>query len=187
MLLTLYGVSMANRSKKVVISARITPYLKAAIDMAAAAQNEKIVTMMENLLEQGLNEIFVPTPFCDGVLREGAETNFMHIFGLIWSEDPILFKLRAGALGPDFAGEKNTREANVVISCEYFKGDYDLYGDVDNQFSDWGSFKKVFINFNLVKEEWSVIEGYISFLENNKNLLPTYESYKKMVESSGAR
>ena len=56
LLLTFFGVSMANRSKKVVISARITPYLKAAIDMAAAAQNEKIVTMMEALLEQGLND-----------------------------------------------------------------------------------------------------------------------------------
>lgn len=178
---------MANRSKKVVISARIEPYLKAALDTAAAARNEKIVKVLETVIEEGLNEMFVPNPFQGGSL-EGGEINFMAAFEAIWSEDEVLFKLRSGAMGPRFSGETLWRQASVVVTSEYFKGDYDLYGDLNGYAKKLSATcKKYLVNLDLVRGEWPLIEGYISFLDANKNLSPSYEAYKKILEASDSK
>lgn len=179
---------MANRSKKVVISARIDPYLKAAIDTAAAAQNEKIVIVLESLIVDGLNEFFVPNPFRGGDGGEGGHANFMCVFEAIWSEDEVLFKLRAGAVGAEFAGDTAWRQARVVLASDYFKGDYDLFGDLNGLTPKDGSVIETYlIDFELVKNEWPLIEGYVAFLENNKALAPSYDDYKKMIVPPGAK
>lgn len=178
---------MANRSKKVVISARITPRLKAALDLASAVQGEPIVRMLETLLEDGLNEIEAPNPFRGGHL-DGQTLNFMTLFDAIWSEDEVLFKLRSWAIGPEFSGVKLWRQITTLIKSDYFKGDYDLYGGLNGYAETWGGVcDKYFIDLELIREEWVYIEGYLSFIDKNKNLSPTYEIFKKMLESDSAK
>ena len=50
---------MANRSKKVVLSARIEPRLKAALDIAAMKLEDKVVKVLEDFVADGLKRITV--------------------------------------------------------------------------------------------------------------------------------
>ena len=54
---------MANRSKKAVLSARVDPYLKAALELLAVSRNEKIVKILESCLENGMNDRIIANPF----------------------------------------------------------------------------------------------------------------------------
>ncbi|MCW8275557.1 hypothetical protein IMF27_07455 [Pseudomonas sp. PCH199] len=172
---------MANRSKKVVISARIDPQLKDALDIAASKQNEKIVKLLEEFVEIGLGTLTLPNPFREGKIRFGNEINFLEVFEAVWDPDEVLFKLRAGAIGPEFCGETLSRQAKVVIGSEYFKGEYDLFDDLNGHTQIWGgTYDKHYVNLELVKKEWPIIESYIAFLDNNQPLVVSYEDYKKM-------
>ena len=176
---------MANRSKKVVLSARIDPYLKAALEMFAASQNKKIVKLLENFLENGLDAMDVDSPF----LTQGngnSKISFMSLFTAIWSEDEVLFKVRAGVLGPTYAGETMWRQAMVATD---FKGETDLYGDLNGYAGKFGYSLpwKHSLNLELIREEWPLIEGYVAFVENNKPFEPSYDDYKKMRAKSDAK
>lgn len=181
---------MANRSKKVVLSARIAPYLKAALEMFAASQNEKIVKLMETFLESGLDEVNVVSPFHSDV-KGGTKISFMTLFTAIWSEDEVVFKIRAGLLGPDYAGETMWRQAMVASGCERFKGVTDLYEDLNGwasrKGSGWVAPRPHFLNLEVIREEWPLIEDYVAFVENNKPFEPSYEDYKRMREESDAK
>lgn len=178
---------MANRSKKVVLSARIEPYLKAALEMLAAAKNQKIVKLLETFLEVGLEATQVTSPFHQG---DGTKISYLSLFSAIWSEDEVLFKVRAGVLGPEYAGEVIWRQAMVATNT-YFQGDLDLYGDLNGLDGKAGYSAEVCwqydINIDLIREEWPLIEEYVSFVENNKPFAPSYEDYKRMREQSGAK
>ncbi|EJM77917.1 hypothetical protein [Pseudomonas sp. GM60] len=172
---------MANRSKKVVISARIDPQLKDALDIAASKLNKKIVKLLEELVEVGLAELTVQNPFRGGHLPDGGDMNFMTVFEAVWDQDEVVFKLRAGTIGPDFCGETISRQAKVVIGSERFKGEYDLFGDLNGHTALWGgTYEKHYVNLELVKKEWPIIESYIAFLDSNQPLVVSYEDYKKM-------
>ncbi|ROL66735.1 hypothetical protein BLX41_23065 [Pseudomonas protegens] len=178
---------MANRSKKVVLSARVDPYLKAALELLAASRKEKIVKVLETFIENGLQDLSVINPF----LHEKPRTkiSFMNVFVAIWTEDEVLYKVRAGALGPDYAGETLWRQAMVVVGHDYFKGDHDLYGGMNGLTEKWG-YKADYnysLNLELVRSEWSTIEDYVAFIENNKPFEPSYEDYKKMRDQSRAK
>lgn len=171
---------MANRSKKVVISARIEPRLKAALDLAASKLDEKIVTVLETFVEDGLNGIFVETnPFKGGLMPDDSQINFMEVFDAIWDEDEVLFKLRAGAIGRAFCGERLFSEAQVVITSDEFKGDYDLFGDLNGYTKIWGGkIDKLFVNLERVREEWAQIEEFVTFRDNNDLTELSYDWFK---------
>lgn len=179
---------MANRSKKVVLSARIDPYLKAALEMFAASQNQKIVKLLETFLENGLDASEVDNPF-PGSKNGGEKISFMSLFTAIWSDDEVLFKVRAGVLGPAYAGETTWREAMVVTGGDYFKGETDLYGDLNGQAEEFGYSPpwKYSLNLDLIREEWPMVEGYVAFIENNKPFSPSYDDYKRMRVDSDAK
>lgn len=179
---------MANRSKKVVLSARIDPYLKAALEMFSASQNQKIVKLLETFLHNGLDDMSVVSPFhsqANGV----REISFMNLFTAIWSEDEVLFKVRAGGLGPTYAGETTWREAMVATGCDYFKGQTDLYADLNGYAikNGYAPPSRYFVNLDLIRAEWPLIEGYVAFVENNKPFEPSYDDYKKMKAESEAK
>tara|TARA_Y100000815_G_scaffold269104_1_gene291262 strand:+ start:874 stop:1407 length:534 start_codon:yes stop_codon:yes gene_type:complete len=175
---------MKNRSKKVVLSARVEPYIKAALDLYAVSKNEKIVKVLEQFIESKLEDIDIRNPL-RGSKDSREKIPFMTMFTAIWSEDEVVYKLRAGLLGSEVAGKRDWHIAIMVAHDHYFNGDYDLYGDLNGL----GSLKlepqeRPTINLELVKSEWDLICGYVDFLENNKPFSPTYEDYKRMHESS---
>ena len=179
---------MANRSKKVVLSARIAPYLKAGLELYASAEKVKIVKLLEEILEAALEDANVQSPFHDS-RGERVEISIYNLLTAIWTEDEVLFKLRAGVLGPNYAGETTWREAMVATGCDYFKGDVDLYGDLNGYEEKFGydvpwSYQ---LNLELVREEWHLIQDYVAFGENNKPFEPSYDDYKSMRAKSEAK
>jgi hypothetical protein len=181
---------MANRSKKVVLSARIDPYLKAALELSASVQKEKIVKLLEQYLLNGLEHEMVANPFgCTSPKERPDELPFMDVFVAIWSENEVLYKVRAGALSAAFAGTDLWEMAMLVIGEKYFKGDFDLFGDLNGAVRRFGFLPpdKPMINLRLVEAEWAIIESYVSFLQNNKPFQPPYLDYKRMLEESQAR
>lgn len=177
---------MANRSKKVVLSARVDPYLKAALELLAASKNEKIVKTLEMFIENGLNDYYVKNPFKDD---EPTKTPFINVFTAIWVDDEVRYKLRAAMIGPHLAGETLWRQGLVVTTYDYFKGKEPLYGDLNGLGEKWGykPDREYFLNFQLIRDEWPLIEEYVTFLENNKPFEPDYDDYKKMRNSANVK
>lgn len=175
---------MKNRSKKVVLSARVEPYLKAALDLYAVSKNEKIVKVLELFIESKLEDINIRNPL-RGVKGAREKISFMTMFTAIWSEDEVVYRLRAGLLGPEMAGERDWRIA-LMATSGLFDGDYELYGDLNGlgERLKLEPRERPSINLELVKREWDLICGYVDFLENNKPFSPTYQDYKRMHESS---
>lgn len=176
---------MANRSKKVMLSARIEPYLKSGIEMASAARNEKIVKLMERFIEIGLEDLTVDNPFKVTSLEK---VDFMFVFKSIWSDDEPTLKIRAGGLGESFAGEYLSRLAGWVLNDEYFKGDFDLYGDLNGvSIGEKASAPYKLVNIELIRNEWGMINSYYDFLESNKPFHPSYADFKRMDQESKSR
>lgn len=172
---------MANRSKKVVLSVRVDPYLKAALELLALSKNEKIVKILENCLENGLNDREIRNPFKSRDKHQD-KVSFMIAFTAIWSENEILYKMRAGTLGPDFAGEELSFISMLVRGDGYFSGDYDLFGDLNGSTETFGFTPQTRpkVNLELIEHEWPILEEYSRFLANNKPFQPSFEEYKKM-------
>jgi hypothetical protein len=175
---------MANRSKKVVLSARVDPYLKAALELLATSRNEKIVKILETCVENGLNDRTIPNPFKPRD-KDQARISFMIAFTAIWTENEVLYKLRAGSLGPEFAGESLAMAAMFVTMSKHFDGHDDVFGDLNGSVQTFG-FKPHMqpkVNLQLVEEEWEIVEEYVRFLANNKPFEPSYDDYKRMRSS----
>jgi hypothetical protein len=77
----------------------------------------------------------------------------------------------------------------VVTGDHYFKGADDLYGDLNGLSEKWGykAEYNYFLDLEKVRSEWPLIEGYVSFIENNKPFEPSYEDYKRMHQQSKAK
>lgn len=170
---------MANRSKKVILSARIDPSLKAGIELAAASQKEKIVAFLEYCIQGGLSTLVIADPFGK---ERGKQTAFSLFHSSVWSEDEVVYKLRVGYLGPDYAPLDLVDAAAVVNSEKCFSGDYDLYGDLN------GNVKKldliapnVRVNIDKIKREWKLILEYVEFKKKNIHLNVDYEKYLELA------
>lgn len=176
---------MANRSKKVVLSARVDPYLKAALELFAGSRNEKIVKILETCVENGLSDRTITNPF-KARHKDQEKIGFMVAFTAIWSENETLYKLRAGSLGPDFAGEELAMVAMFINGMNHFNGDFDVFGDLNGYAETFGFTPRMQpkVNLKLVEEEWSLVEEYVKFLANNKPFEPGYEDYKRMRNKS---
>lgn len=170
---------MANRSKKVVLSARIEASIKAGLELAAAAQSEKIVAFLEYCIKSGLTMLAVSNPFSPD---KDSKIPFNIFFDCIWSDDEVLYKLRAGALGPDHAGVEMIELALIVTTNSYFKGEFDLYGDLNGAVKSLGYVApKVLIDLEKVRREWDVITEYAGFKQKNPTLNIPYERYLELA------
>ena len=176
---------MANRSKKVVLSARVDPYLKAALELFAGSRNEKIVKILETCVENGLSDRIITNPF-KARHKDQEKIGFMVAFTAIWSENETLYKLRAGSLGPDFAGDDLAMVAMLINGMSYFKGNFDVFGDLNGYVETFGFTPRMTpkVNLQLVEDEWPLVEEYVRFLANNKPFEPDYEDYKRMRNKS---
>jgi hypothetical protein len=181
---------MANRSKKVVLSARVDPYLKAALEMAASSRNEKIVKLLEAFVGDGLEGITIDRPsFFKTPGIAGKKINLMMLFKSIWTDDEVLFRLRQGILSPALAGEEAHLEAWVVYQQEEFKGDDDVFGNLNGMTEryEFSVAETVTVNLNAVKDQWPLIQQYVRFLLNNKPFEPTYAEFKQMANKAESK
>lgn len=173
---------MANRSKKAVLSARIDPFLKAGLELAATTQNEKIVALLEYGIQGVLSTTVVDDPFGD---KPDDKTSFILLMEKIWSEDEIVYKLRVGGLGFKYAELETVDVATLVSNDDYFKGDFKLFGDLKVNRSKVNYMPaNISIDLELVREEWSTLNEYVKFIQRNKSLDVNYHSFKTMIKNN---
>lgn len=176
---------MANRSKKAVISARIDPFLKAGLELAATTQNEKIVALLECGIQGVLSTTLVDDPFGE---TADAKTSFLQLMKNIWSEDEVVYKLRVGGLGFKYADMETVDMATLVANNIYFMGDFNLYGDLSVKKRKVGYLPaEVWLDLDLIRDEWDFISGYVKFIERNKGLDVDYHGFKSMIKNSGSK
>lgn len=176
---------MANRSKKAMLSARVDPYLKVGLDLLAESRGVKTVKVLETILENGLSDAMVR---CD--LKPGEKLlSFMLVLTAIWSDDEAILRLRAGELGPPVANERTWKISSVIREEGCFRGDDDLFGDMNGTAEKYGLVPPTCPKLNLdrVRSEWEMVGDYVDFLENNKPIEPTYEQYKAMRAKGEAK
>lgn len=175
---------MVNRSKKSVLSARVDPYLKTGLELLAESRGVKIVKLLESMIDDGLSNAAIVSP-----LRKEGRVPFLTTLKAVWSEDDVLLRLRVGWLDQPLAGERTWRMGLVVSGEECFRGDFDVFGDL-NGMSDTYNLKAPNtpkIDLERVQEEWHLIGEYVDFIENNKPLEPTYDQYKRMRDKSDSK
>lgn len=176
---------MANRSKKAVISARIDPFLKAGLELAATTQNEKIVALLECGIQGVLSTTLVDDPFGE---TADAKTSFLQLMKNIWSEDEVIYKLRVGSLGYKYADMETVDMATLVANNIYFMGDFNLFGDLSVGRKKIGYFPaEIWLDLDLIRDEWDLISGYVKFIERNKGLDVDYDGFKSMIKNSGSK
>ncbi|MGG5291350.1 hypothetical protein [Pseudomonas shirazensis] len=173
---------MANRSKKAVISARIDPLLKAGLELAATTQNEKIVALLECGIQGVLSATVVDDPFGE---KPDDKTSFIELVEKIWSEDDVVYKLRVGGLGFKYADLETVDIATLVSRDEYFRGDFNLYGDLKvNRSAASYMPAEIHIDLELVRGEWAMLNEYVRFIQKNKILDVNYHGFKAMIKNS---
>lgn len=173
---------MANRSKKAVLSARIDPFLKAGLELAATTQNEKIVALLESGIQGVLSTTAVDDPFGE---KPDDKTSFISLMKKIWSDDEVVYKLRVGGLGFKYAELETVDVATLVANSDYFKGDFKLFGDLTvNRLKVNYMPKNISVDLELVRAEWETLHEYARFIQRNKSLEVNYQSFKTMIKSS---
>lgn len=163
---------MTNRSKKVSLSARIPSFLKSSLDMYATASKTKTVELIENALNNMLDNCFVVSP--------SDKTKNVHIFQVassIWTEDELVYKLRLGLLGPEYAGELIWRASLTAV--DEYPGEFSLRPPEGNQ--PWLSLLENKVNIDLIKENWNTLIEYREFLEKNAPFHINYKEYKEKI------
>lgn len=173
---------MANRSKKSVLSARVDPFLKAGLELAASTQNEKIVALLENGIQGVLSSTLVDDPFGE---NQNDKTSFIEIMKKIWSDDEIVYKLRVGGLGYKYSELEAVDVATLVANDDYFKGDFNLFGDLKVNRSKVNYMPTIIsIDLELVRDEWDTLNEYVKFIQKNTSLDVNYHGFKAMIKKT---
>ncbi|AZS50386.1 hypothetical protein DM558_06175 [Entomomonas moraniae] len=179
---------MANRSKKVVLSARVPSYLKAGIDITSTCLNKSTVSIIEEQLEDLIDttSITFPVVLSSERFARRERLSIRKLMSYIWNDDEIIFKLRIGIIGDHIAGSILSRVADWACN-DLFKGEYPLFGDLNGHLTqnpeEFDVIEK-HIDLEKVRAEWDTLNAYMEFLEKNKPLNPSYEQYKKMLNNS---
>lgn len=174
---------MANRSKKVVLSARIDPFLKSGIDVLSELTNEKIVKLLESFIESGLNDQVVKNPFSDS--PENKEISLMQLLQSVWSEDEILYQLRLGVLsklGVKCSSDEVCVITATVLENKRFKGERDLFDGVTTLSKGPESVRfKYMVDIGRIMDEWETLKTYSVFSKNNRPLTISYDQFLSVV------
>lgn len=179
---------MANRSKKVVLSARVPPYLKAGLDILSTIKNKSSVSIIEEMLETELNEEYIRVPLTLSIdlHSSGKMMSISDLLTYIWDDDEILFNLRLGYLGENIASKDLEKLVDIVSINPIYEGEFPLFGDLNGKALDsmFEPLPDVYINLYKIKDDWSLLKSYVVFLEKNKPLAPSLDQYKKMINNS---
>ncbi|NNA48360.1 hypothetical protein HBO18_30035 [Pseudomonas lactis] len=170
---------MSNRSKKVVLSARVAPHLKDGLELYARVKNIKIVEAVEELIERALEEVNIESPL-RSTSGDRSKVPVSTIISWLWDPDPIIFKLRLANVSPDLV-DKETYLAYVETTSDRFKGDVDIFEDVRKRATYRDVYHKASINLERVREEWADLVAYAKFIEANKPIVVDYEDWLRMI------
>ena len=173
---------MANRSKKVVLSTRIAPHLKDGLELFARVKNMKIVEAVEELIEVALESYHIESPLrdLDGGKRKIPVST---IISWLWSDDPIIYKLRLAYLGHQYVDEETFIIAAEVMSSR-FSGDFDLF-EYTRKVATYNKVPDAKgINIDKVRTEWESLVSYAKFVVSNKPLIVAYEDFINMLSKS---
>lgn len=176
---------MANRSKKVVLSARVDPYLKDGLEIFARMKNKKIVETLEELIEGAVNDINIDNPFLywekQVVPHASKRITLGRLMSLVWSPDETIFHLRLSRLGNEYFDEAGFLACAEAWDNKYFQGEDDVFEYTQNVLGLPNPLYRKTLNLDLIRAEWDTLKSYASFLVANKPLIVTYEQYKAML------
>ncbi|WP_120993163.1 hypothetical protein [Stutzerimonas urumqiensis] len=181
---------MANRSKKTVLSARVSAYAKSCLDVLSAIQQQSQPELIEELLDEALyaKHISPPAFIQPGKLRMGEGGNFVVLLGelmqALWTERQELFKLRLHLVEPTALSERDQ-----VITGTVFQN-LDMFGGRDELFDkkaremivDSPAIPRV--DLALVTLYWPLLTDYARFLANNSIKL-SFPDFVDMLRKSG--
>lgn len=181
---------MANRSKKTVLSVRVSPYSKACLDALAAIRGQSLPDVIEWLLDGALMGEAVP---CPPLIREKApqlgrgERSLVLLGNLmdsIWTEDAELLKLRLYLLLPAALSERDRGVVQAILNNqEMFCGRDGLFDGVDPEFvPDDPAIPR--LSLALVHLYWPLVSDYVRFLAAN-SLNLSLPDYVDMLRKSG--
>lgn len=173
---------MANRSTKVVLSVRVKPYLKDALDLLSKSKNKKIVETVEQLIDAAIEETKIKSPFWALMdPKETREISIHEFLNLLWSTDPIIYKLRLSNFGDDYLDEPLYKACCEVWENEYFYGDDDIFSETRKTSGFPLAIPLPNLNLQKIRQEWKILTGFGDFSISNKPMIVTYEQYKKML------
>jgi hypothetical protein len=177
---------MANRSKKTVLSVRIEPSAKAALDMLAAIRQESLPVVIEELLSQAFEQqaILAPPFIKKTHVSPSGTIGLGHLMRFIWVDDPELFKLRLHLLEPTALSERDqTVTGTVFKNLDIFRGDDHLFdGKARQMVSDSPAIPK--LSLSLVRLYWPLLNEYARFLATN-SMNVSFADYVDLLRKSG--
>lgn len=177
---------MANRSKKTVLSVRISPFFKSSLDVLAALQSRSLPDLVEDLIDQAFErqEVMPPAFIKQERLTERGTVRLAELMRFIWIDDAVLFKIRLHLLAPDALSERDRLiTGSVFNNLQIFKGEDRVFGREASSFvMDSPEIPK--LNLKLISLFWPLLTDYARFLSLNELKL-SLPDYMDMLRKSG--
>lgn len=180
---------MANRSKKTVLSVRVSPYAKACLDVLASIGQKSLPAAIEDLLESAFESIHVAPPAFvkkSALVVTGGESMVClgQLMRAIWTENQNLLKLRLHLLEPTALSDRDQVITGTVFkNLEMFGGSEEIF-DSRAAMIDASSPGIPKISLALVDLYWPLLSDYARFITNN-SLNLGFSDYKDMLRKSG--
>ncbi|OQR35195.1 hypothetical protein BWR15_14740 [Pseudomonas sp. T] len=180
---------MANRSKKVVLSARVEPYLKDGLELYARLYRMKIVEALEQILEDAQHSHNVDNPFLKPEKESFKnKTSLSVVLGDIWSSDSLIYVLRRGYIGSHMCDEQEFMVAVETMS-KRFSGDFDIFEQAKHKYAKHGrEWVLVYpkIDLDRVRAEWPYLQKWAEFAINSKPAVVDYDDYLRIISKGDA-
>lgn len=181
---------MANRSKKTVLSVRVSPYAKSCLDALASMKGQSLPELIESMLEQSIEGVMIDSPFLvrDDKVRHGRGHNgkigLAELMRAVWTEDQELFKLRLYFVVPDALSDRDKAIGKAILDNEeMFAGRDGLFeGGAAAYIASDSVLPK--LNLSVVRLYWPLLAEYARFLANN-SLNLSFPDYIEMLRRGG--
>lgn len=179
---------MANRSKKTVLSVRVSSYAKSCMDVLAAIEQRSLPDTIEGLLEHAFERKWITPPAFirqDKLSKQGEpRVSLGELMRAVWTEDQELFKLRLHLIEPSALADRDQVITGTIFrNMDMFRGDDDLFDKKAYELVvDSPAIPK--LSLPLIKIYWPLLTDYARFLSNN-SLNLSFPDYIDMLRRSG--
>lgn len=180
---------MANRSKKTVLSVRVSPYAKACLDVLASIGQKSLPSAIEDLLESAFESIYIAPPAFvkkSALVDSGGEkvVGLGQLMRALWTENQNLLKLRLHLTEPTALSDRDQVITGTVFkNLDVFGGDDEIF-DSRATMIDTSSPGIPKISLALVDLYWPLLSDYARFIASN-SLNLGFLDYQDMLRKSG--
>ena len=180
---------MANRSKKTVLSVRVSPYAKACLDVLASIGQKSLPSAIEDLLESAFESIHIAPPAFvkkSALVEIGGKkvVPLGQLMRAVWTENQNLLKLRLHLVEPSALSDRDQVITGTVFkNLELFGGNDEIF-DTRATMIDASSPGIPKISLALVNLYWPLISDYARFIASNSINLG-FLDYLDMLRKSG--